>query len=71
MNYLAHFYLSGENENILLGNYIGDSVKGKDYLKYPAEIAKGILLHREIDTFTDKNEIFRITTSRLQPRYKK
>jgi acyl carrier protein phosphodiesterase len=55
MNYLAHLYLSGESEKVIVGNFIGDYVKGKKYLDYPEEIAQGILLHRQIDSFTDKH----------------
>ncbi|WP_346855056.1 ACP phosphodiesterase [uncultured Draconibacterium sp.] len=55
MNYLAHIYLSGKSEKLIIGNFIGDYVKGKRYLDYPEEISKGILLHRQIDTFTDKH----------------
>jgi acyl carrier protein phosphodiesterase len=57
MNYLAHFYLSHYDENLIVGNYIADDIKGKAYLKYPIKIQKGILLHREIDTFTDNHSI--------------
>ncbi len=53
MNYLAHLYLSGESEKMLVGNFIGDYVKGRQYKSYPDEIAAGILLHRRIDHFTD------------------
>lgn len=49
MNVLAHIYLSGDSEKIIIGNYIGDYVKGRDYLKYPEAIRKGIILHRHID----------------------
>ena len=35
MNVLAHIYLSGDSDQIIIGNYIGDYVKGRDYLKYP------------------------------------
>lgn len=55
MNYLAHLYLSGEAEKIIVGNFIGDYVKGRKYQDYPDEIAKGIMLHRRIDTFTDEH----------------
>lgn len=55
MNYLAHLYLSGNNEKIIVGNFIGDFVKGRQWEKYNPEIARGILLHRQIDTFTDKH----------------
>ena len=53
MNYLAHAYLSFNKPAILTGNMISDFVKGKTKYNYPAEIQKGIQLHRLIDTFTD------------------
>ena len=59
MNFLAHLYLSGENEKLLVGNFIGDYVKGRKYNDYHDEIKKGILLHRQIDTFTDSHLKFR------------
>ena len=55
MNYLAHLYLSGDSEQLLVGNFIGDYVKGNKYRSYSDEIAKGILLHRYIDSFTDQH----------------
>jgi len=55
MNYLAHIYLSGREEKLIVGNFIGDYVKGKKYLDYPEEISKGILIHRQIDSFTDNH----------------
>ena len=69
MNYLAHIYLSGDNELVTIGNFMADGIKGKDYKTYPSEIQKGILLHREIDTFTDANQIVRKSTKRLHKRY--
>ena len=59
MNYLAHLHLSGESEKMLVGNFIGDYVKGNKYLQYDEEIAKGILLHRQIDSFTDTHPLQR------------
>ena len=57
MNVLAHIYLSGDSEKIIIGNYIGDYVKGRDYLKYPEPVRKGIILHRHIDAFTDRHPV--------------
>jgi len=57
MNVLAHIYLSGDSEKIIIGNYIGDYVKGKDYLNYPEQIRKGIIIHRRIDAFTDRHPV--------------
>jgi acyl carrier protein phosphodiesterase len=69
MNFLAHIYLSGEDEAITIGNFIADGIKGKKYLKYPAEIQKGILLHRAIDSYTDQHPTVRKSTARLHKNY--
>jgi len=55
MNFLAHLYLSGDSDEIKLGNFIADYVKGKKYLEYPEQVALGIKIHRSIDFFTDQH----------------
>jgi len=57
MNFLAHLYLSGNNEQICIGNFIADWVKGSHLELYPDIIRKGIIVHRSIDDFTDHNPI--------------
>ena len=69
MNFLAHIYLSGNNEGVTIGNFIADGIKGRNYKKYPLQIQKGILLHREIDTYTDQHPIVRKSTARLHDNY--
>jgi len=69
MNYLAHTYLSGENDEIKVGNFLGDWVKGSDYLKYAENVRTGIILHRNIDSFTDQHPIVHLSASRFQSRY--
>jgi len=71
MNFLAHLYLSGKNKEILIGNFIGDYVKGKEYLYYPENIKKGILLHRYIDNFADKHPITKRSRKRISSSYNK
>lgn len=56
MNYLGHIYLSGQEDLIMVGNFIGDAVRGKKYLNYQEEVQKGILLHRKIDDYTDTHK---------------
>lgn len=71
MNFLAHLYLSGNNPEIKVGNFIGDFVKGRNLDdRYPSEIVKGINLHREIDAFTDKHPIVLESKKRLRPKYR-
>ena len=69
MNFLAHIYLSGNNKDLILGNFIADSIKGRKYLQYPPEIQKGILLHRQIDTYTDSHPLVRASASKLHKNY--
>jgi acyl carrier protein phosphodiesterase len=71
MNYLAHIFLSGIDEEILIGNFIGDYVKGRDYLNYSTLVKKGILLHRRIDYFTDNHKVVHQSMNYFAPRYRK
>ena len=69
MNFLAHIYLSGSNDMVTIGNFIADGIRGKKYKKYPEDVQIGILLHREIDTFTDAHKTVRKSTKRLHKNY--
>jgi acyl carrier protein phosphodiesterase len=53
----------------MAGNFIADAIKGKKYLEYEAEISRGILMHREIDTFTDSHGIVSHSKSFFRARY--
>jgi acyl carrier protein phosphodiesterase len=59
MNYLAHAYLSGSNEEVLVGNFIADHLRGNNFDMYPEGVRQGIQLHRRIDTFTDAHPLFK------------
>ncbi|MEH0154735.1 ACP phosphodiesterase [Limibacter armeniacum] len=67
MNFLAHIYLSAQDEDEMVGNFMGDFVKGRDFATYPEAISRGIRLHRQIDTFTDQHPVFRQSTALLRP----
>lgn len=69
MNFLAHIYLSGENDQIKIGNFIADGIHGKNFDEFPIDVQKGIRLHREIDSYTDFHPIFRQSKHRLHERY--
>jgi acyl carrier protein phosphodiesterase len=59
MNFLAHLFLSGKNEEVMVGNLLEDFVVGRiehqRNVVYNQTLKNGILLHRLIDTFTDTN----------------
>ena len=69
MNFLAHIYLSGDDDFVKIGNFMADSIRGSQYLDYPNSLQKGILLHRHIDSFTDAHSIYRKSKHRLHEKY--
>ena len=69
MNFLAHIYLSGDSDLLKIGNFMADGIRGNQFDTYPAEVQKGIFLHRAIDTFTDAHPIFKESTKKLHARY--
>lgn len=70
MNFLAHLYLAPENEEIRLGCFIADAVKGSKYLNYSGDIQKGILLHRKQDDYTDKHPVIKECVVELRPAFR-
>jgi acyl carrier protein phosphodiesterase len=69
MNFLAHIYLSFNDEEVTLGNFIADSIRGNKFEHFPERVQKGILLHREIDTFTDAHAIPKKSSKKLHRNY--
>lgn len=69
MNYLAHLALSHDNSQVMLGNFIGDFVKGSNYSHYSPMVRTGILLHRKIDSFTDSHPIVKESATLLKNSY--
>ena len=69
MNYLAHIFLSGDNDLLKVGNFLGDFVRSKDQKKYCTEIQKGIKLHHYIDHYTDTHTTVKKSKIRLRPQF--
>lgn len=67
MNHLAHCLLSFNDHGLLIGNFIGDDVKGHDWKRFPVPIQRGILLHRAIDSFTDHHPATDESVRRIRP----
>ncbi|MEQ8424061.1 MAG: DUF479 domain-containing protein, partial [Cyclobacteriaceae bacterium] len=71
MNFLAHIYLSGDNAQLMIGNFIGDFVKGKNLsARYNPDVVLGIELHRAIDEYTDSHDVVQKSKVRLRPKYR-
>ncbi len=71
MNYLAHLYLSFGEEEIMVGNFIADAIKGRQIEKYTGDILKGIRLHRQIDSYTDSHPMVAQSKARIRSQYRK
>ncbi|QSE97300.1 acyl carrier protein phosphodiesterase [Fulvivirga lutea] len=70
MNFLAHIYLSGDNQKLMVGNFMGDFVKGSSFDHYDDLLVKGIWLHRAIDEYTDQHEVVHKSKDRLRAKYR-
>jgi acyl carrier protein phosphodiesterase len=69
MNFLFHMFLSGSNEELLTGNFMGDFVKGPLADRYPEGIRQGLVLHRKIDSFAQRDVNFQTSRLRLSKDY--
>jgi acyl carrier protein phosphodiesterase len=69
MNFLAHLLLAGDNPELLVGNLMGDFVKGRLEDRFPPGISRGIDMHRRIDTFAGNSDIFRQSKRRIDPAF--
>jgi len=67
MNFLAHLYLSRDDEELMVGNILADFSKGVLNKNLNGNITRGIEIHRKIDHFTDTHPIVQQTKHRLQP----
>jgi acyl carrier protein phosphodiesterase len=70
MNFLAHLSLSDNEPKLMVGNFIGDFVKGRNLAsRFEPMIVTGIELHRAIDHFTDTHKVVQQSKKRLDGKY--
>lgn len=67
MNHLAHFHLSFEEPDLVVGNWVADFIQHPDVANYSAGIQRGIYLHRKIDSFSDAHPLMLESATRLRP----
>ena len=70
MNFLAHAYLSFGINDALIGNMISDFVKGSSKNNFSKPIQNGIVLHRNIDEFTDQHPVVHKAKDIFKPYYR-
>jgi acyl carrier protein phosphodiesterase len=71
LNYLAHSYLSYQQPDLIIGNFIADSIQGNRFEGLTEGIIKGISLHRKIDTYTDAHPVFLTSKHRFSKDFDK
>jgi acyl carrier protein phosphodiesterase len=71
LNYLAHSYLSYQKPDLIIGNFIADSIQGNRFEGLTEGIIKGITLHRKIDVFTDSHPVFLTSKHRFSKDFDK
>ncbi|MBU0489527.1 MAG: DUF479 domain-containing protein [Bacteroidetes bacterium] len=69
MNFLAHLYLSGDDEGLMTGNMLADFRKGTKHIDFPERVQSGICLHQAIDEFTDAHPLVEHTKQLLRPQF--
>ncbi len=69
MNYLIHIFLAGDDSESLVGNMMGDFVKGRLDERYPPGVRRGIEMHRKIDSFAAGNPFFIRSKRRIHDSY--
>src|SRR5574343_306846 len=67
MNFLAHALLAGEEPALIVGGVVGDWVKGALPAGLPADLARGVALHRAIDSHAETHLAFCRSRNRISP----
>ena len=65
MNHLAHAWIAVRTETSIVGNLLGDFVKGRPEAAYGGELLRGIRTHRAVDAFVDSHPAFLRSRARL------
>ncbi len=65
MNWLAHIFLSEQNIDFQIGNYLADPLKGRFWESASMDLEKGMTIHKIIDSYTDAHEQFIQSKARL------
>ncbi len=67
MNFLAHALLAGESPALVVGGVVGDWIKGPLPAGLPEDLARGVALHRAIDSFAETHPAFCASRARMSP----
>lgn len=67
MNFLAHAFLAGNEPPLIVGGVAGDWIKGWLPGSLPSDLARGVALHRAIDSHAETHPAFKASRQRVGP----
>lgn len=67
MNHLAHALIAVRTDTSIVGNLLGDFVKGRPEGAWHGELLRGIRLHRAVDAYVDDHPAFARSRARIAP----
>jgi acyl carrier protein phosphodiesterase len=70
LNFLAHVHLSRHDEELVVGQMLGDFLEPGWRERLPPRIRAGVDLHHQVDRFTDAHPVFATSRQRLGPRFR-
>ena len=65
MNFLSHALLAGNDPARIVGGVVGDWIKGNLPAGLPGDLARGVALHRAIDSHAEQHAAFRQSRARV------
>ena len=65
MNFLAHAVLAGDDPALIVGGVVGDWIKGPLPGVLPPDLARGVALHRAIDSHAETHPAFQRSRNRV------
>jgi acyl carrier protein phosphodiesterase len=71
VNHLAHALLAGDEGGVLLGSLLGDFWRGAPDPAWPAGVRPGVLLHRNIDVYTDSHPVVTAARALFDPPWRR
>ncbi len=71
MNYLAHLFLNQDDEDLMIGQLLGDFLEPGWRDTLPQGVQAGVRLHHKVDRFTDSHELFGVSRRRLPGKYRR
>ena len=65
MNFLAHLHVAAPAPGLMLGGVLADLLKPADLAALPADVQRGVRLHRRVDAFTDGHPVVQRSIRRV------